>query len=75
MCKCKVQILIPVSMLNVQVCGQTTSKQTNLMFQRRNVLFIELMGNYNVRMIILNVFIELIGKSNVRMIILNVFKN
>ena len=51
-----VQVLMFVCRLNVQVCSQLTSRQAHLKVQKGNVFFIELMGKFNVRVVVIKIF-------------------
>ena len=48
------QVLMFVSRLNVQVYGQLTSTQAHLKVQKGNAFFIELMGKFNVGVVVKN---------------------
>ena len=59
MSRCIVQVLMFVCRLNVQVCDQLTSRQAHLKVQKGNAFFIELMGKFNVGMVVIEIFYEL----------------
>ena len=54
--RCIGQVPMLVSRLNVQVCGQLTSRQAHLKVQKGNVFFIELMGKFNVGVAVIKIF-------------------
>ena len=56
MSRCIVQVLMFVCRLNVQVCGQLTSRQGHLKVQKGNAFFIELMGKFNVGVVVIKIF-------------------
>ena len=56
MSRCIGQVLMLVSRLNVQVCGQLTSRQAHLKVQKENAFFIELMGKFNVGVVVIKIF-------------------
>ena len=59
MSRCIVQVLMFVCRLNVPICGQLTSRQAHLKVQKGNAFFIELMGKFNVGMVVIEIFYEL----------------
>ena len=56
MSRCIGQVLMFVSGLNVQVCGQFTSRQAQLEVRKGNAFFIELMGKFNVGVVGIKIF-------------------
>ena len=56
--RCIVQGLMFVSRLNVQVCGQLTSKQAPVKVQKGNACFIELVGKFNVGVVAIEIFLR-----------------
>ena len=56
MSRCIGQVLMLVSRLNVQICGQLTSRQAHLKVQKGNAFFIELMGKFNVGVVVIKIF-------------------
>ena len=58
MSRCIVQLLMFVCRLNVQVCGQLTSRQAHLKVQEGNAFFIELMGIFNVGVAVIEIFLR-----------------
>ena len=54
-----VQALMFVYRLNVQVCGQLTSWQAHLKVQKVSAFFIELVGKFNVGVVVIRFFKEL----------------
>ena len=56
MSRCTVLVLMFVCRLNVQVCGQLTSRQAHRKVQQENVFFIELMGKFNVGVVDIKIF-------------------
>ena len=56
MSTCIVEVLMFVCRLNVQVCGQLTSRQAHLKIQKGNAFFIELMGKFNVGVVVIKIF-------------------
>ena len=58
MSRCIVQVLMFVCRLNMQVCGQLTSRQAHLKVQKGNAFFIELMGKFNVGLVVIEIFLR-----------------
>ena len=58
--RCIVQVLMFVCRLNVQVCGQLTSREAHLKFQKGNAYFIELIGKLmgNVGVVVIEIFLR-----------------
>ena len=56
MSRCIVQALMFVCRLNVQVCGQLTSRKAHLKVQKENVFFNELIGKSNVGVLVVKIF-------------------
>ena len=54
--RCIVQVLMFVCRLNAQVSGQLTSRQAHLKVHKGNVFFIELVGKFNVGVVIIKIF-------------------
>ena len=53
-----VQVLMFACRLNVQVCGQLTSRQAHLKVQKGNAFSIELMGKFNVGVVVIEIFLR-----------------
>ena len=58
MSRCIVQVLMFICRHNVQVCGQLTSRQAHLKVQKENAFFIELMGKFNVWVVLIETFFK-----------------
>ena len=56
--RCIVQVLMFVCRHNVLVCGQLTSRQEHLKVQKENAFFIELMGKFNVWVVVIEIFFK-----------------
>ena len=56
MSRCIVQILMFVFRLNVQVCYQLVPRQAHFKVQKGNAFFIELMGKFNVGVVVIKIF-------------------
>ena len=56
MSRCIVHVLMFVCRLNVQVCGQLTSRQAHRKVQNGNPFIIELMGKFNFRLVVIKIF-------------------
>ena len=53
-----VQVLMFVCRLNGQVCGQLTSRQAHLKVQKGNAFFIEVVGKFNVGVVVIEIFLR-----------------
>ena len=58
MSRCIMQVLMFACRLNVQVCSQLTSRQAHLNVQKGNAFFIELMGKFNVGVVVIEIFLR-----------------
>ena len=56
--RCIVQVLMFACRLNVQFCGQLTYRQAHLKVQKGNAFFIELMGKFNVGVVVIEIFLR-----------------
>ena len=56
MSRCIVQVLMFVCRLDLQVCGQLTSRKAHLKVQKGNAFFIELMDKFNVGVVVIKIF-------------------